>query len=82
MFYCLLLSFFSLIVIVLLAQDCSTGTVSNRPTGKIIGTSQLSAQDKLKGRQIMNPAFQNAGRRAGLEIWRIEVSHKIHLIPL
>lgn len=71
--FCIL--FTSIIGIVLLGQIASSATTSNRASG-VIRTGDIG-QDatKAKGRPVMHAAFQNAGKHAGTEVWRIEVSH-------
>lgn len=62
--------------LLLLTQDCFGATVGGRTSGVITPTANSQA-NKNSRPTVMHPAFQNAGKSAGLEVWRVEVSHLV-----
>lgn len=65
--------FHSLFAVALLVDNCAAGTVGNRVSG-VIRTNSANNQNTKDSRPvIMHPAFQNAGKVAGTEVWRVEV---------
>ncbi|XP_031633073.1 gelsolin [Contarinia nasturtii] len=61
----------SLLLVVSLTRDCFAATTTGRDS--VIPTARGNTQGNKNTRPtVMHPAFQNAGRAAGLEIWRVE----------
>lgn len=69
-YFCVVNSF---VLILTLTRDCLGATTGGRATG-IIAPATGNTQGNKNSRNIMHPAFQNAGKTAGLEIWRVEVN--------
>lgn len=61
-------------VVILGAISCFSATTGRRPvqTPPVIPTT--NSDQKQNSKDIIHSAFSNAGKKAGLEIWRIEVS--------
>lgn len=64
-------------LLISLTNDCLGATVGGRNTG-VIAPPTNTQGNKPSRSHVMHPAFQTAGQRAGLEIWRVEVNS--HLI--
>lgn len=61
----------SFVLLISLTNDCLGATVGGRNTG-VIAPPTNTQGNKPSRSHVMHPAFQTAGQRAGLEIWRVE----------
>lgn len=65
----------SVLLLIALSKDCLGATTGGRPGGLIAPPTGTNTQENKNSRSnVMHNAFRNAGKVAGLEIWRVEVN--------